>query len=115
MPLCWRGSLWKRCPLFDISGGARAVVLRRQRPEPEEHFGRSSEQLDAKIAQLELTLEKLEANQSLITPPAAPITEERPERTRPVRKALPSHFKAIRHARPKFACRKCCRCTRGDA
>jgi transposase len=108
-------------------------------------FGRSSEQLDAKIAQLELTLEELEANQSEIAPAAAPITEERLERSKPVRKALPSHlpresvvhtpacncqscggelerlgedvsevleyvpshFKVIRHVRPKFACSAC--------
>ena len=55
-------------------------------------FGRSSEQLDAKIAQLELTLEELEANQSQVAPVAAPITEERPERKKPVRKALPAHL-----------------------
>ena len=112
--------------------------LRRMR------FGRSSEQLDEKIAQLELTLEELEASQTQIAAPA-PIEEERPERTKPVRKALPSHlpresithtpacncascggelerlgedvsevleyvpshFKVIRHVRPKFACRTC--------
>jgi transposase len=108
-------------------------------------FGRSSEQLDAKIAQLELTLEELEASQIQIAPAAAPIIEERTERTRPIRKALPahlpresvvhaagcrcancggelkrlgedvsevleyvpSHFKVIRHVRPKFACGAC--------
>lgn len=108
-------------------------------------FGRSSEQLDAKIAQLELTLEELEANQSQIAPAVTAITEERPERMKPVRKALPSHlpresvvhtpacscphcggklerlgedvsevleyvpshFKVIRHVRPKFACGAC--------
>jgi transposase len=108
-------------------------------------FGRSSEQLDARIAQLELTLEDLEANQSEIAPAAAPITEERLERSKPARKALPphlprenvvhtpacscercggklerlgedvsevleyvpSHFKVIRHVRPKFACSHC--------
>jgi transposase len=111
-------------------------------------FGRSSEQLDAKIAQLELTLEELEASQIQIAAPAAPIIEERTEqseRIKPVRKALPSHlpresvvhepacactqcggelkrlgedvsevleyvpshFKVIRHVRPKFACAKC--------
>src|SRR5690606_11228829 len=41
-------------------------------------FGRSSERLDEKIAQLELTLEELEANQSQIAPAATAITEERP-------------------------------------
>ena len=109
-------------------------------------FGRSSEQLDAKIAQLELTLEELEASKTQIAPAATtPIAEEQPERAKPARKALPpqlpreeivhapacncetcggelerigedvsevlehvpSHFKVIRHVRPKFACTKC--------
>jgi transposase len=115
-------------------------------------FGRSSEQLDEKIAQLELTLEELEASQTQIASPA-PISEERPERTKPVRKALPSHlpresvvhapacscetcggdlerlgedvsevleyvpshFKVIRHVRPKFACSKCQSITQSPA
>jgi transposase len=121
--------------------------LRRMR------FGRSSEQLDAKIAQLELTLEELEASQTQVAPCAAPLTEERPERTKPTRKALPSHlpresvvhtpvcscqncggqlerlgedvsevleyvpshFKVIRHLRPKFACGACQRITQAPA
>lgn len=109
-------------------------------------FGRSSEQLDAKIAQLELTLEELEASKSKITPAAiSPIADEQSEHARPARKALPpqlpreqvvhtpacscescggelerigedvsevlelvpSHFKVIRHVRPKYACAKC--------
>jgi transposase len=116
-------------------------------------FGQSSEQLDTKIAQLELTLEELEANQSEIAPVAAPITEERLERSKPVRKALPphlpresvvhtpgcncqscggelerlgedvsevleyvpSHFKVIRHVRPKFACARCRSITQSSA
>jgi hypothetical protein len=71
-------------------------------------FGRSSEQLDAKIGQLELTLEELEANRSQIVPPATAITEERPERTKPVRKALPSHLprESIEHA-PACSCESC--------
>jgi transposase len=116
-------------------------------------FGRSSEQLDAKIAQLELTLEELEASQTEIAASAAPIIEEHTERTKPVRKALPSHlpresvvheaacscakcggelkrlgedvsevleyvpshFKVIRHVRPKFACAKCQSITQSPA
>lgn len=117
-------------------------------------FGRSSEQLDAKIAQLELTLEELEASKTQIAPAAtAPIAEEQPERAKPVRKALPpqlpredvvhapacscescgadlerlgedvsevleyvpSHFKVIRHVRPKFACSKCKSITQSPA
>jgi transposase len=115
-------------------------------------FGRSSEQLDEKIAQLELTLEELETSQTQIVVPA-PISEARPERTKPVRKALPSHlpresithtpacncescggelerlgedvsevleyvpshFKVIRHVRPKFACSKCQSITQSPA
>lgn len=115
-------------------------------------FGRSSEALDEKIAQLELTLEELEASQTQSASPA-PIAEEPPERTKPVRKALPahlpresvvhtpactceqcggelerlgedvsemleyvpSHFKVIRHVRPKFACTRCERITQRPA
>jgi transposase len=71
-------------------------------------FGRSSEQLDAKIAQLELTLEELEANQSQIAPVAAPITEERLGRSKPVRKALPSHLprESVVHT-PSCTCEHC--------
>ena len=72
-------------------------------------FGRSSEQLDAKIAQLELTLEELEASQTQIASPAA-ITEEeqRPTRTKPVRKALPPHLprESVVHA-PACNCERC--------
>jgi transposase len=105
-------------------------------------FGRSSEQLDERIAQLELTLEELEVREATI-PPA--LTKMLPERVRPVRRALPeslpretvthsselrcpectsemrelgqdvaeileyvpSHFKVIRHVRPKLSCPKC--------
>jgi transposase len=108
-------------------------------------FGRSSEGLDAKIAQLELKLEELEASQTQLAAPATPAVEQAIERTKPVRKPLPSHpprenivhqascscpqcgaelkrlgedvsealeyvpshFKVIRHVRPKFACGKC--------
>jgi transposase len=70
-------------------------------------FGRSSEQLDAKIAQLELTLEELEASQTQIAAPT-PIEEERHERTKPVRKALPSHLprESITHT-PACNCENC--------
>ena len=116
-------------------------------------FGRSSEQLDEKIAQLELTLEELEASQTQVAPAAERITEEPRERTKPVRKALPSHlpredavhtpacscqrcggklerlgedvsevleyvpshFKVIRHVRPKFACGACQSITQSPA
>jgi len=105
-------------------------------------FGRSSEQLDEKIAQLELTLEELEAREAAL--PAAVIAAL-PERVKPVRRPLPeslpretivhsseplcpecaaqmrglgedvaemleyvpSHFKVIRHVRPKLSCPTC--------
>jgi transposase len=110
-------------------------------------FGRSSEPLDAKIAQLELTLEELEASETQLAAPIASsnTTASPVERTKPARKPLPahlprenivhqtacgcpacggelkrlgedvsevleyvpSHFKVIRHVRPKFACAKC--------
>src|ERR1700678_1083239 len=49
-------------------------------------FGRSSEQLDAKIAQLELTLEELETREAAL-PPA--VSAALPERVKPVRRPLP--------------------------
>ena len=105
-------------------------------------FGRSSEQLDEKIAQLELTLEDLEVRAATAPPALAAVL---PERVKPVRRPLPesllretlvhapavecpecgaetkglgedvaevleyvpSHFKVIRHVRPKRACPAC--------
>src|ERR1700683_4830454 len=52
-------------------------------------FGRSSEQLDAQIAQLELSLEELEANAAAAAPAKAPA--DAPE-SRPARKPLPDHL-----------------------
>lgn len=52
-------------------------------------FGRSSEQLDAQIAQLELSLEDLEANAAAAASPEAPATTPS---TRPARKPLPDHL-----------------------
>jgi transposase len=103
-------------------------------------FGRSSEQLDEKIAQLELTLEELEAREAAL--PAAVIAAL-PERVKPVRRPLPqslpretvmyssepqcpecaaemleyipSHFKVIRHVRPKLACPKCQKIVQAEA
>jgi hypothetical protein len=55
------------------------------------HFGRSCEQLDQSIAQLELSLEELEASEALLAhthraqPSAAPSTA-------PVRRPLPAHL-----------------------
>jgi transposase len=113
-------------------------------------FGRSSEQLDAQIAQLELTLEELEAREAAL--PAAVIAAL-PERVKPVRRPLPeslpretvmhssephcpecttemrifgedaaeileyvpSHFKVIRHVRPKLSCPKCQKIVQAEA
>jgi transposase len=113
-------------------------------------FGRSSEQLDEKIAQLELTLEELEVREAAL--PAAVIAAL-PERAKPVRRPLPenlpretmmhssepqcpecaaemrglgedvaemleyvpSHFKVIRHVRPKLACPKCQKIVQAEA
>ena len=50
-------------------------------------FGRSSERLDARIAQLELTLEELEASAA---PVVSAVTAILPERIKPVRRTLPA-------------------------
>jgi transposase len=69
-------------------------------------YGRSSEQLDAKITQMQLTLEDLEA--SLAERPAhvLPAPKEPPQK--PVRRALPQHLprEEIVHATP-CACPAC--------
>jgi transposase len=113
-------------------------------------FGRSSEQIDAQIAQLELTLEDLEVRSAAL-PPA--VIAALPERVKPVRRPLPenlpretvvhstschcpecgtelnalgedvaemleyvpSHFKVIRHVRPKLSCPKCQSITQAEA
>jgi transposase len=53
-------------------------------------FGRSSEQLDAQIAQLELTLEDLEASEAAL--PLSGVATPRIERVKPVRRPLPEHL-----------------------
>ncbi|MBM0108944.1 IS66 family transposase zinc-finger binding domain-containing protein, partial [Steroidobacter sp. S1-65] len=57
-------------------------------------FGRSSEQLDAQIAQLELSLEELEAN-AAATPNVADSTSQ--GATKPVRQALPEQLPREAH------------------
>jgi len=52
-------------------------------------FGRSSEQLDAQIAQLEFSLEELEANAAAAAPIKARVSESA---TKPARKPLPDHL-----------------------
>jgi transposase len=53
-------------------------------------FGRSSEQLDAQIAQLEFSLEELEANAAAAVPLKNPAASE--AATKPARKPLPDHL-----------------------
>jgi len=67
---------------------AQLAQLRRMQ------FGRSSEKLDAQIAQLELMLEDLEEGEAART---APTTQRRPDppprdRRQPVRRPLPAHL-----------------------
>jgi len=57
-------------------------------------FGRSSEQLDAQIAQLELSLEELEANAAADPAPKAPAEEPS---TRAARKPLPTQLPRVPH------------------
>ncbi len=88
-----------------LIGKLRMELARLKRMQ----FGRSSEQLDGQIAQLELTLEELEAS---ATEPArwvpASSTAPHPERARPVRRPLPTHLprETVTHI-PACACRAC--------
>jgi transposase len=113
-------------------------------------FGRSSEQIDTQITQLELTLEDLEVRAASVTPAVRAVL---PQRTRPARRPLPesvaretlvhstachcpecgsemntlgedvaevleyvpSHFKVIRHVRPKRSCPKCQKILQAEA
>jgi transposase len=71
-------------------------------------FGRSSEQLDRQIAQLELTLEELEAQTSAppTTTSASSATEPTP--ARPVRRPLPAHLPREEQVhRPACECAEC--------
>jgi len=66
-------------------------------------FGRSSEQLDAMIDQLQLSLEELEVSQTELTPPTAP-----PPRTVSRRKPLPEHLPREVHVhQPESQCSGC--------
>jgi transposase len=58
-------------------------------------FGRSSEQLDAQIAQLEFSLEELEANSAAAAPSEAPVIGA--PASKPVRKPLPDHLPRESH------------------
>ncbi|CAI8854409.1 hypothetical protein EMIT0324P_290005 [Pseudomonas chlororaphis] len=62
-------------------------------------FGRSSEQLNAMIDQLQLSLEELEVSQTELMPPTAP-----PPRTVSRRKPLPEHLPREIHVhQPEYA------------
>jgi transposase len=72
-------------------------------------FGHSSEQLDAQIAQLELSLEDLEANAAAESSPAEEVTST--ASAKPVRKALPAQLSREPHvlepSTGKCNCPKC--------
>lgn len=74
-------------------------------------FGRSSEKLDERIAQLELVLEELEASEAQIAPlkvEARPQTSTEPVSPPPVRRPLPAHLprETVTHQR-ECACPEC--------
>jgi transposase len=73
---------------------SRDVLIGRMRMElarlKRMQFGRSSEQLDQQVAQLELSLEELEASETQIAMPVA-ATLPRPLH-KPVRRPLPAHL-----------------------
>ncbi|KRP83208.1 hypothetical protein TX25_29455 [Pseudomonas lactis] len=66
-------------------------------------FGRSSEQLDAMIDQLQLSLEELQVSQTELTPPTEP-----PPRPISRRKPLPEHLPREIHVhQPESQCSGC--------
>jgi transposase len=71
-------------------------------------FGRSSEQLDHEIAQLDLTLEDLEVSQTETAPIREPIDAKAIEPTKPVRRPLPAHLPRETEVHPSpCACPEC--------
>lgn len=87
---------------------SRDVLIGRMRMElarlKRRQFGRSSEQLDQQITQLELTLEELEASATELAPAVTPPVALPRERQQPVRRPLPAHLprETVTHA---AACR----------
>lgn len=71
-------------------------------------YGRSSEKLDERIAQLELVLEELEASEAQLAPLKTALTPAQPTRSRPVRRPLPEHLprETVTHESP-CACPEC--------
>ena len=96
--------------LQDLVSTLRAVILERDvligkmRFEltrlKRMQFGRSSEQLDQEIAQLELSLEELEASETETEERFQTASAPRPERQKPVRRPLPATLprETITHA-----------------
>jgi transposase len=86
-----------------LIGKMRMELARLKRMQ----FGRSSERLDQEIAQLELTLEELEASATL-TEPAASAASPPPERAKPARRPLPANLprETITHT-PACSCPSC--------
>ncbi|MFV1981728.1 MAG: IS66 family transposase, partial [Rhodothermia bacterium] len=73
-------------------------------------FGRRSEQLDAEIAQLQLTLELLESDEPNDVPgvPQVAVSSSPPPRRKPVRKPLPDHLpRDQRRHEPDPGCPEC--------
>jgi transposase len=68
-------------------------------------FGRSSEQLDVQIAQLEFSLEELEANTAAIAPLKTAASESA---TKPTRKPLPHHLPREPHVHEPATGSRCC-------
>lgn len=71
-------------------------------------FGRSSEALNATIAQLELRLEELEAAEAAVPTAAAAASSEAPRP--PVRRALPAHLPRETHVHPALPTDQPCAC-----
>jgi transposase len=75
---------------------SRDVLIEKMRMEltrlKRQQFGRSSERLDQQIAQLELSLEELEASEAQLAMPALHPVATPPARQRPARRPLPEHL-----------------------
>ena len=72
-------------------------------------YGRSSEKLDERIAQLELVLEELEASEAQLAPLKTTLAPaQRTPRSRPVRRPLPEHLprETVTH-QSQCACPEC--------
>jgi transposase len=69
-------------------------------------FGRSSEQLDTQIAQLELKLEELESQEASV----APVSSATAERRRPARRPLPAHLPRQRIVHEPSSSNACSEC-----